>query len=123
MAIGQRREANSSCNGMPRRRQPLKKRIEGEAEAHLFDRFGPPSVTLEAGEKQTETDADIMGAYSAERRAIMADKSLSKAQRKSKIAAAKVRRNLDLAARKARRKSDAKRPTKKVKLRDLDRAA
>jgi hypothetical protein len=64
-----------------------------------------------------------MGAYAAERKAIMADRSLSKAQRKSKIAAAKVRRNIELAARRALRKANKLRPTKKVKPRAMDPAA
>jgi DUF1365 family protein len=97
--------------------------VAGECRAESLD----GSVTVEAVERQTETDADVMGAYAAERKSIMADKSLSKAQRKSKLAAAKVRRNIELAARKALRKALRKanklRPKKKVKPRVPDLAA
>jgi hypothetical protein len=53
----------------------------------------------------------------------MADRSLSKAQRKSKLAAAKLRRNIELAARKALRKANKLRATRRVKPRAQDLAA
>jgi hypothetical protein len=73
-----------------------------------------PTVIFEAGEKQTETNQDIQAWFSAARMEIIRDKSLSAAQRKSKIAALKAQRKLRQAARKADREARKLRATRRT---------
>lgn len=72
-------------------------------------------VAYLGGHSEAADDSDIMASYGAERAQIRSDKSLSKADRKSRMAQAKRRMQLQRLARKANRELTKIRPMRIIK--------
>jgi len=84
------------------------------AEGCLFNPAEPHTATL-AGEKEAGDDKDLYAEFRAAAAEVWRNSSLTRAQKKSQVAALKVQRNLKKAGRKAKREAEALKSKKVVK--------